>query len=292
MATPTLSNSLPSSLATSIRVLVHSNLFISLAATSVALSTVLLAELALDYIPLFIVFAVTMFVYSFNRITDYAEDKQNTPGRATFIRRYGKQLLGVGIVLYALATALAVLQGIPAAPAMGVPLAVAVLYSVIGLKKLLLVKNLLVGLSWGLIPLGVGVYYGVLWTTDILFMAGFVTVMLTIAAAVFDIKDIEGDSAAGISTLPVRYSSRLTRRFAAGATVVVALAVVLLVEGGILGPIYLLLLLFTAYVFGYSLVATPDCGPLFYGFVIDGEHILLAVILLVYEAVSRGVFSF
>jgi 4-hydroxybenzoate polyprenyltransferase len=287
-----VSETVPPAIAASIRALVHSNVFISLSATSIALSTVLLADLAVDPVPLFIVFAVTMFVYSFNRLTDFAEDKRNIPGRASFVRRYGKPLLAVGVVLYLLAAAVAVLEGIPGAPAMVIPLAVAVLYSVVGLKRVLLVKNLLVGLSWGLIPLGIGVYYGVLWTTDVVFMAGFVTTMLTIAAAVFDIKDIEGDSAAGISTLPVRYSPAFTRRVAAGATVLVSLAVVALVAAGVLDRAYLLLLVFTGYVVGYSLVATADRGPLFYGFVVDGEHILLALLLLAAEAISRGAFSF
>lgn len=284
--TQTASNAVSPLLAASIRALVHSNVFISLSATSVALSTILLANLAVDPVPLFIVFAVTMFVYSYNRIADFAEDKQNIPGRASFVQRYGKGLLAIGVVLYALATAIAIVEGIPGAPAMAIPLAVAVLYSVCGLKKVLLVKNLLVGLSWGLIPLGVGVYYGELRTVDVLFMAGFVTAMLTIAAAVFDIKDIEGDSAAGIDTLPVRYDAAFTRRIAVGATIAVSLAVVGLVVAGALGRTYLLLLVFTAYVAAYSLVATPDRGPLFYGFVVDGEHILLALLLLAVEAVG------
>jgi 4-hydroxybenzoate polyprenyltransferase len=287
----TVSETVPPVIAASIRALVHSNVFISLSATSVAVSTMLLADLAFDPVPLFIVFAVTMFVYSYNRLTDFAEDKRNIPGRASFIRRYGKPLLAVGVVLYVLAAAVAVLEGIPGAPAMVIPLAVAVLYSAVGLKRVLLVKNLLVGLSWGLIPLGIGVYYGVLWTTDVLFMAGFVTVMLTIAAAVFDIKDIEGDSAAGISTFPVRYGPAFTRRLAVSATALVSLAVVALVAAGVLDRVYLLLLVFTGYVIGYSLVATVDRGPLFYGFVVDGEHIVLALLLLAAEAVSRGVLS-
>jgi len=172
------------------------------------------------------------------------------------------------------------------------PLLVAVLYSVVGLKKVLLVKNLLVGLSWGLIPLGVGVYYDVLSSFDILFVAGFITTTLTIAAAVFDIKDIEGDSEAGISTLPVLYGPEATRRISALATVAVSFMVVGLVAAGVLRPVYTLLLVYTAYMLAYCLVATTDRGPLFYGFVIDGEHILLAAVFLVYEAITRGTVSF
>ena len=243
----------------------------------------LLADLPVEWLPLFIVFAVTLFVYSFNRLTDLAEDEQNVPRRASFIDDYGFALLVVGTVLYFLATVAAIVAGIRGAPAMVVPLAVTLLYSVFGLKRVLLVKNLLVGLSWGLIPLGVGVYYEVLGTFDIIFMFVFVTAALTIAAVVFDIKDIEGDSAEGIRTVPVLAGPRRTRHLAVGATAVLAVGIAGLLAVGALHAQYAALLVFLAYMTGYSLFATTDRTPLFYGFVIDSEHILLAAILLATE---------
>jgi 4-hydroxybenzoate polyprenyltransferase len=263
--------------------LVHSNLLISLSATSVALSTMLFADLAVDPAALFIVFAVTLFVYSFNRLTDIAEDEQNVPERASFVQQYGVYLLAVGAVLYLVATAVAIVRGIPGAPAMIVPLAVAVLYSVVGLKRILLVKNLLVGLSWGLIPLGVGVYYGVLRSFDILFMFGFITAALTIAAVVFDIKDIAGDRAEGIRSVPVVAGPARTRQLAVVASAFLGALVVVLLLTGVLHRQYVLLLPFICYMIGYSLVATRDRTPLFYGFVIDSEHIFLAVLLVCWE---------
>jgi 4-hydroxybenzoate polyprenyltransferase len=258
---------------------VHSNLLISLSATGVAVSTIVLADLPFDIVPLFIVFAVTLFVYSFNRLTDLAEDAQNVPTRASFVEQYGTVLLAVGGVLYLAATALAVVRGIPGAPAMVVPLAVAVLYSVVGVKRILLVKNLLVGLSWGVIPLGVGVYYERLLSTDILFMFIFTTAALTIAAVVFDIKDIEGDRAEGISTVPLVVGVERTKQVAAIGSVALGVSVAALVVAGRLHLQYLLLVPFTGYMAAYSLLARVDRTPLFYGFVIDSEHIFLAVAL-------------
>ncbi len=268
---------------TGLRLFIHSNLLISLAATGTAVSTMVLAGLSLDPLALFIVFAVTLFVYSFNRLADRAEDQRNLPKRSAFIDRYGTQLFVLGALLYLLAIGVAIVASIPGAPAMIIPLAVAVLYSVVGLKRILLVKNLLVGLAWGLIPLGVGVYYGVLWTVDILFLFAFTTVMLTIAAVVFDIKDIEGDREEGVRTIPLVAGVRETRLLAAGATGVVGAVVLLAIIAGPLGPRYGALLPFTAYVFSYSLVATEDRTVLFYGGVIDSEHIFLAVLLLLSE---------
>lgn len=263
---------------------VHSNVLISASATSIAIVTILLAGESLRVLPLFIVFAVTLFVYSFNRLTDLDADQTNVPGRATFIKRYGRALFAIGAVLYLAAIAIAVVAGIRGAPALLVPLIVAVLYSVVGLQRVLLVKNLIVGLSWGLIPLGVGVYYDILWSTHVLFLFGFVTVMLTVAAAVFDIKDIRGDRAAGISSVPLVLGVDRTRYGAAGASVFVGLLVVLLVLGNVLPPRYLVLVGFVAYVAGYSLAARRDRSPLFYGFVVDGEHILLAIAVLAMDS--------
>jgi len=276
---------LGASIGTVLAVLVHSNLLISAAAASVAVSTTVLVGLPLDPVPVFIVFAVTMFVYSFNRLADLEEDLQNVPSRAAFVERYGRPLLVIGIVLYLVAVALAVYWQLPRAQYLVLPVVVAVVYSVLGGKEILLVKNLLVGVSWGIIPLGVGVYYDDIspWTDQILFLFGYVTAMLTIAAIVFDIKDIEGDRAEGIRTVPNRYGARTTRWVTAGATAVVGLVVLGVVLAGLLQRRYLLLEPFTLYVFGYCTVATRDRHPLLYGLVIDGEHIFLAALLLAWR---------
>lgn len=262
-----------------IECLVHSNVLIAVAATSVAVTTIRLAELPLQVVPLFIVFSVTMFVYSANRVTDLEEDAVNVPTRAAFTRQYGLYCLALGGLLYLCSVVLAVAWRLPQAEYLLVPLVVAGLYSLGGLKRRLLVKNLLVGLSWGIIPLGVGVYYGVLWERDILFLFGYITCMLTVAAVIFDIKDIEGDRDAGIRTLPNTVGPRTTRWLAETANLAIAATVGGLVAVEWLPLPFLALLAMHLYVGVYILVATPDLGPLFYGFVIDSEHILLALVV-------------
>lgn len=263
--------------------LVHSNILISLAATGVAVSTIILAELRLAVLPLAIVFVVTFFVYTLNRLVDRPEDEQNVPGRVGFVRRYGKVLFGLAIIGYLSAFGYVLGVGIPYAPALAIPLVVAVLYSIVGLKRLLLVKNLLVGLSWGLIVLGVGVYYDVLYSTEIIVFFGFITVMLTIAAIVFDIKDIDGDRAEGIRSVPVVVGPARTRQIGVVGSLLVGVGVVAVTLIGVVHSQFLVLAFFSGYVAGYSLFATPERSPLFYGFIIDVEHILLAGLLLALE---------
>jgi len=266
-----------------LELLVHSNVFISVAATSVALSTMLLVGLAPDPLALFIVFAATLFVYSLNRITDIEEDRENVPGRADFTERYGRILLAVGVALYLLAVGGAVVLGLPGAPFLALPAVAAALYSLFHVKRILLVKNLIVGVSWGVIPLGVGVYYGTGPRAGIVVLSAFFTIMLTVAAAVFDVKDIEGDREEGIRTAPIVFGVRATRIGALVVTVAVAIGVVALVRSGVLARRFLVLLGFLAYVAAYTPFATRDRGPLFYGFVIDGEHVFLAALVVAIE---------
>lgn len=265
-------------------VLVHSNVFISLAAASVAVTTMLLADLALRPGPPFMVFAVTMFVYSANRLLDLAEDERNVPTRAAFTRRYGRYCLAVSVALSLGAVAVAVNLDVPGVPALLVPVVVTALYSWGGLKRILLVKNLLVGVSWGLIPLGVAVYTGRLWHPTVWFLSGWVTCVLTVAAMVFDVKDIEGDCAAGIQTLPTRYGPATTRRIAQAANLAVSVVVTGAVLAGFVPQSVLALLAFHGYVGGYITLATPDRGPLFYGFVVDGEHVFLVLVVVALKA--------
>ncbi len=236
-----------------------------------------------DPIPLFLVFAATMFVYSLNRFTDLEEDERNVPDRAAFTKRHGRLLLTLGVGLYVLAIGVAVVLDLPGAGYMVIPLLVAIAYSYLRLKKLFLVKNLTVGFAWGLIPLGVGVYYDILETPGILFLAGYITAMLTVAAIVFDIKDIEGDRAEGIRTVPVVFNPRGTRILSQALNVAIASSVLLAVSTGLVPAAFLVLLAFNAYVGLYIPFATRDRGPLFYGFVVDGEQIFLACCVLLLE---------
>jgi 4-hydroxybenzoate polyprenyltransferase len=266
--------------------LVHSNLLISIAATGVAVTTTRLLGRPLDPVPLFIVFAAALFVYSFNRVADLAEDEQNVPARAAFTRRYGRVIFGLGSLCYGLAILVAVLQGLPLVEFLALPLVAAVSYSLGRLKRLLLVKNLLVGAAWAAVPLGVGVYYGVLWTVEVWVLAVVVGAMLTAAAAVFDVKDLAGDRAAGIRTVPIVFGPSATRRLAAATAVAVAAGIGLVVALGLVPGRFLVLLALPAYVLAYVPVATPDRGPLFYGFVVDGEHIVLAGLVLATQGLA------
>lgn len=261
-------------------VLVYSSVFIAVSAASVAVTTMALAGFPLRVEPPFVVFAATLLVYSLNRFADREEDARNVPGRVAFVRRYGRYSVAAGVLLYVCAAGIVFVQLPSLAAVLLLPLVVIALYSIVGLKRVLLVKNLLVGLSWGVIPLGVGVYLGDPWRVEVGVLVAWVTAMLTVAAMVFDVKDVEGDRAAGIRTVPNVYGLTRTRHLAHGANGIVAAAVVGLVALGVVPTEWLVLLGQHLYVGWYVQAARPDRGPLFYGLVIDGEHVVLAALAL------------
>ncbi|WP_086890210.1 UbiA family prenyltransferase [Natrarchaeobaculum aegyptiacum] len=243
----------------------------------------LLTDRPLEAFPLAVVFAATMFVYTVNRFTDLAEDERNVPGRASFTRRYGLGWLAAGVGIYVLVVAVAVALGQPGAIYLLAPLVAAVLYSVVGIKRVLLVKNLFVGAAWACIPLGVGYYYEILLTPEILVLVGYIGSMITVAAVVFDIKDVEGDRREGISTVPILLGPRRTRIGAQVANVLVAGGVFAVVAAGVVPTTFLVLFAMNGYVAAYIPFAHPDHGPLFYGFVVDGEHVFLAAVVVALE---------
>ena len=256
-------------------VLVHSTVVVAVAATAVAATTTLLIGWPVEALPLVVVFAVTVLVYGVNRLTDRREDRQNVPGRAAFVDQFGWLVAAIGAIGYLAVTAVAIVQGIPGAPLLLVVPLVPVVYSRANLKRYFLVKNLSVGVAWGLLPVGVGIYYGSVLTVEIGALVTFWTVMITVAAVVFDIKDVEGDKIEGIDTVPIRVGPATTRVLAATATALVAAGVAVAVLVGPLEEQFLLLIVLTGYVGAYVPFATTDRGPLLYGLVIDGEHIVL-----------------
>lgn len=260
--------------------LVHGNVWISIGAASLAVSSMKLAGLPLDPLPVLLVFGATMVVYGVNRFTDLSVDAHNVPSRAAFTRRYGAFLFIGGLTWYLATMGVAVATGVPWAEYLWLPPLVGGLYSTRTVQQWLVAKNVLVGLGWACVPIGVGIYYDAIWIPEILVVALVTAVVLTVAAMVFDVKDIPGDRAAGVRTVATECGPAWVHRIAVATCLVVAVAVLGALEVGFLPARFLALLVFPGYVAGYSRFATTDRSPLFYGFVVDGEHLFLALVVL------------
>ena len=254
-------------------------------ASIAAASTVLLGVSAT---PLLLVMAYLFSygAYMMNRSMEIDQDAVSHPERTALLggrRRYLPMISGGCFLLgYAFALTVNYIFFV----ALLVPLAFSLAYSVgskrlvgvIGVSKLkdkLLVKNLFVSLGWALIPLMVGFYY-LKFEQAILLMGIFIFLRLMVNTLIFDVRDIEGDRAAGIRTVPSVYGASATYNAMAAIDALALVYLAFAVYLGLLPSTASILGVLPVYSLGYALLARRPKADL--GFIcdvlVDGEYLV------------------
>ena len=178
-------------------------------------------------------------IYQLNRVFDQVEDAINAPDEYLEAVRNESVLVAMSTVSFVLAIGLSLAQGNPVATgvlAAGIVLGVAYSRpttvsggSSVRLKQLPLVKNLVPSTVWPILT----IVYPILLSGLDPSMPDLVASVLATSAGVFvtevawDIRDIEGDRHAGVSTIPVRFGvdAAAGACFTAAALVAVSLGV-------------------------------------------------------------------
>ena len=164
-------------------------------------------------------FFVIFAVYCMNNLTDKNEDEVNSPEKASFVNNNKKTLtLAVGSS-YIIAIILGLLDNIYAVFILLVPLFAGIVYSIQvspklpRLKDIFAVKNIIIALSWAIATTFIPAINtpNISWAIIIptfyfFFVKSFVN------SVVCDIRDIEGDTASGIITLPVGIGKEKTKK--------------------------------------------------------------------------------
>ena len=233
-------------------------------ASAAAASAMLLGE---SVAPLLLVMAYLFSygAYMMNRSAELGQDSVSHPERTALMSRRRRYLPAISGGCFALGYAFALTVNLVLFVALLVPLALSLLYSVgsrrfvgvLGVSKLkdkLLVKNLVVSLGWSLIPVLVGFYY-----LRFAFVLGFLSVLIFLRAMgstmFFDIRDVEGDRAQGIRTVPVAYGAEATYRVAGVLDAVGIAFVGLAVASGVFPEFALLLVALPLFSLGYRALA-------------------------------------
>lgn len=254
---------------------VHANVVVSLAAMGVAMTSFFVLDIRPNAFLLGFAFAAAFCGYTLNRLWDVAEDRHNLPDRRAFIASNRRRLLVIAVAIYGIGGLGLVVVDHRLVVALAVPPLAAWLYSPGRLKRVLFVKNAFVGGLWASIPVGIGLLDGRPFDPAVIALGFVIAVAVTIAAVVFDIKDVTGDAASGISTVPIRIGSKRTRLLALVG--LIPLTTLLVIASITLSSRFLLLFVYVAYLGAYIPFATQDRGVLFYGFIIDGEHVVIGL---------------
>ncbi|MFB6078357.1 MAG: UbiA family prenyltransferase [Halarchaeum sp.] len=185
-------------------------------------ATVMFA-LSLPLNPAPVVMALVVFaVYAGDRITDADADELSRSGQAAFARRHKRLLSVLGAASYGLAIAISVLGGPVALGLTLLPGAAWILYAsdwlpqvgvyLSRLKDVFVVNSAVVALAWAVsavfLPLS---FTGHAATPAALVLFGYFFVDTFVNVEIPNVRDIESDVAAGVSTLPVVLGVRRTR---------------------------------------------------------------------------------
>lgn len=221
-------------------VLVYSSAYLAaVAMLEVAIAMVLLS-LPPSPAPV-VVGLVTFAVYANDRIADADTDVVTTPEKAAFVTRHRDLLYGLSAVAYGLALTISVVGGPLAVGIALLPGMFWVLYasdwipevgvSVRRLKEVLVLNSVVVALAWAttltFLPLAFG---GQAPPGPVLFVFGYFLLRSFVDTEIPNVRDVEGDAAIGVATLPVV--------FGVGGTRLVLYAVDLLTAGLVLYAVW------------------------------------------------------
>jgi 4-hydroxybenzoate polyprenyltransferase len=197
--------------------IVHASVLDAIVAAAKVLTVTLLLDIAAT--PAIAVGALTAFgIYASNKLVD-DEDAVNAPDRARFVDRYRREMTVATAAAIVLGLALAATAGPVALALTLLPGVAAVAYSVSlpvtdrRLKDVLGVSTLLVSVAWALPTVALPIVWANGTFTSTAGVAfTFYVAQTAVAFEVRNVRDIDGDRAEGVDTVPVVFGVPATRR--------------------------------------------------------------------------------
>jgi len=263
--------------------LLKSNIYIASGASCVAYITLFLLNLP----PYPVVIAATFFeffiAYNLNRLTDFNEDAINAPERISFVNKYTKPLIAMGAIIYAGILLQVMSANVYSFIFIVVQTLLGLAYSICRIKKYFLIKNIYIAFVWGLIVLFVGIYFNVL-TTGIILFSAIIALIFFVNNTIFDIKDIAGDVACNLKTIPSTIGLKKTIIMDSAVTTVAFLLLGVGLIGGLFPKKMIVLSLLFIYVYFYLYMHGKLNKKIYYGLLVDGEFIFTAFMVFLYGA--------
>ncbi|WP_254762598.1 UbiA family prenyltransferase [Natrinema marinum] len=254
---------LPSSVERFLGALIYSSAYLSLIA--MAEVVIVSALLALPPSPAALVVGLIVFaIYANDRLADADTDAVSNPRQAAFVKRHRDVLYVLASVAYGLAVALSVLGGPIALAITLFPGALWVCYAtdwvpgtgahVRRLKDIFLLNTTVVALAWAVtltfLPLA---FADGAVTESVLIVFCYFFLRVFTNTEIPNVRDIEGDRAIGVLTIPVVFGVDRTRQFLLGIDLCTGALVVFAARSGYLAPgLGLALLAGIAYSVGVS----------------------------------------
>ncbi|MCK4729921.1 MAG: UbiA family prenyltransferase [Candidatus Aenigmarchaeota archaeon] len=267
-----------------LKFLIHSNIYIAIGWSSIVYFTLYLFDLPLNFLIIFIVFTEALLIFNLNRLTDKAEDEINTPQRASFVAKQSSYFFIFSLFLCIFLLLIVLFINFNVFLFVLVTVIIGICYSVLRIKKIFLLKNVLVAIVWGVTPLIVGLYYNII-NYSLLSLIVFFSLQFFINNVMFDIKDMKGDKIHKIKTLPNTIGIKNTKIICYCINIFLVFFLLSNIYYGFLPIKSIILFFFICYVFMYLFLENKIKKDLYYGLLIDGEFIFLTILIFLVELI-------
>lgn len=268
--------------------LAYGNVIISLGSLSLAFMTAFILKLDYSILNAFLPwFFITFFVYSMNRFTDIEEDIINNPDRTNFFKLKSKFFLVSGIFSFIVASFISIINSITSFLLIMIPVILVVLYSIplipsrkgmTRLKNIFMMKNFVVALGWAVIPIYVANYMNY-FSNVLLLISLFIFIRIFIGVTMFDIRDVSGDRAHGINTIPVKLGVQKSYQIINLLNVASLLTGISII---IMGGLFLQTLIVTVFTFLMGILytwKTYNRDMIFFcNVIVDGEYVITGLL--------------
>ena len=186
---------------------ISSSTLLALNASMLLLVSFILQGIRPDFLLLSAMFTLVFSVYNVDKLTSPREDVFNDPAKSDFFRHRRGLWTGLIICSFTVTFAFTALKGLPATIIVCIPVIAGLLYSVklpfmSRLKTILGVKNLLTATVFASVITLLPLSTGSLDYLPFIFLFYFIFIKFFINTILFDVRDLKGDKAAGIRTLP------------------------------------------------------------------------------------------
>lgn len=269
--------------------LVYGGHLLALGTASMAATTAFVLGRVPTWDLLLMAYLFSLGAYTINRISDFDQDRISHPGRTAYLEGRRRYLALISASCFILGYGMAFLRNLVFFAALSLPLVLAVVYSVgsrrmkgiLGISRLkegLLVKNVAISFGWSLVPVLVGLYYLEL-PIAIMALAPFIFLRLMVNTIFFDQRDVDADTAFGVSTLPAKLGMAASTRLIDLLDVVSGVYIIAIALSGVVQAFAGALALFTLYSLAYRRYAgTGKHADATRDLAADGEYILWGVV--------------
>lgn len=198
-----------------------SSILVSLTSSMVLLISFILHGVEVNASLLLAAFALTFAVYNLDRVINQKEDRINDPDRSRLYMARERMWAATAIASLGSSVVLGAREGLGALLTLLSPLAVYAGYS-LGLpstgrlKEIPVVKNVVLVATWALVPTLLPSLPNAWPVTEngmllSLLIFCFIFVKIMVNSIVFDLRDVKGDRASGVRTLPLILGVRRLR---------------------------------------------------------------------------------